>query len=42
MNEEPQGVAREGAKREGHDGLAAVAIALLTICLIAFVVIKIT
>ena len=41
MNEEPQRVAREGVKREGHDGLAAVAIAVLTVALIVFVVIKI-
>jgi hypothetical protein len=41
MNEEPQGVAQEEMKREGHDGLAAIAIALLTVCLIAFAVIKI-
>lgn len=41
MNEEPQRVAQEEAKREGHDGLAAIAIALLTVCLIAFAVTKI-
>jgi hypothetical protein len=41
MNEEPQRVVRERVKREGHDGLAAVAIALLTVALIVFVVIKI-
>jgi hypothetical protein len=44
MDEEPQHVAREGVTRDardGHDGLAAVAIALLTVCLIAFVVSKI-
>jgi len=41
MNEEPQRVAREGVEREGHDGLAAVAIALLTVALIVFVAIKI-
>jgi hypothetical protein len=41
MDEEPQRVAREGVKREGHDGLAAVAIAVLTVALIVFAVIKI-
>jgi hypothetical protein len=41
MNQEPQRVAREGANRASRDGLAAVAIAILTISLIALVVIKI-
>jgi hypothetical protein len=41
MNEEPQRVAREGVNRAGRDGVAAVAIALLTIGLIALVVVKI-
>ena len=41
MNEEPQRVAREGVKRDSRDGLAAVAITLLTIALLAFLVSKI-
>ena len=41
MDEKPQGVAHEEMKRDGHDGLAAIAIALLTVCLIAFAVSKI-
>jgi len=41
MNEEHRGVAPASAKRDSHDGLAAVAIAILTVCLIAFAVIKI-
>jgi hypothetical protein len=41
MDEQPHGVSPEGAKRDNHDGLAAVAIALLTVCLIAFLVSKI-
>jgi hypothetical protein len=41
MNQEPQRVAREGVNRASRDGLAAVAIAILTISLIALVVIKI-
>ena len=35
MNDEPRGVAREGANR---DGLAAVAIVLLTVALVALVI----
>jgi hypothetical protein len=38
MNQQPQRVAREGAKRASRDGLAAVAIAILTIALIVFLV----
>jgi hypothetical protein len=41
MNREPQRVAREGVNRPGRDGLAAVAIAILTIALLALVVVKI-
>ena len=37
MNEEPRRVAREGASR---DGLAAVAIVLLTVALVALVISK--
>jgi hypothetical protein len=41
MNEEHQDVAQEAAKRDSRDGLAAVAIALLAVCLIVFVVSRI-
>jgi hypothetical protein len=41
MNQEPQHVAREGANRAARDGLAAVAIAILTVALIVFLVSKI-
>ena len=41
MNQEPQRVEREGTNRASRDGLAAVAIALLTVALIAFLVSKI-
>lgn len=42
MNQEPQPVSDEGPSRGGpHDGLAALAIGLLTIALIVFVVIQI-
>ena len=41
MNQVPDGVAPEREKRDARDGLAAVAIALLTIGLIVFVVSKI-
>jgi hypothetical protein len=41
MHQEPQRVARAGANRDNRDGLAAVAIALLTVLLIGFVVSRI-
>jgi hypothetical protein len=42
VNQEPQGVDRERANRDSKDGLAAIAIALLTIALIVLLVSKIT
>jgi hypothetical protein len=41
MNEVPHGVAPEREKRDARDGLAAVAIALLTIALVVFLISKI-
>lgn len=41
MTQEPQRLAREEGNREGHDGLAAVAIALLTVSLLVLLVSKI-
>ena len=42
MNEQPQRVDERVTEQPSHDGLAAIAIALLTVALIAFVVIQIT
>jgi hypothetical protein len=41
MNHEPQRAVREEAKRDGRDGLAAVAITLLAVALIILVLTKI-
>ena len=41
MNHEPQRDVREEAKRDGRDGLAAVAITLLAVALIILVLTKI-
>ena len=41
MNEEPQRAVRDGAKGDGRDGLAAVAITLLAVSLVIFVLTKI-
>ena len=42
MTEEPRQVAEEEAKRDSHDGLAALAVTLLAVFLIALVVVKVT
>ncbi len=41
MNQEPQRAVREGAKGDGRDGLAAVAITLLAVSLVILVISKI-
>ena len=41
MNQQPQHAVRDGAKREGHDGLAAVAITLLAASLVILVITRI-
>ena len=41
MNQEPQRVMREGAKGDGRDGLAAVAITLLAASLVILVLTRI-
>ena len=41
MNQEPQRAVREGATRDGGDGLAAVAITLLAVSLIILLLSKI-
>jgi hypothetical protein len=41
MNQEPQPAVRQGAKGEGHDGLAAVAITLLAASLVILVITRI-
>jgi len=41
MTQEPQHVTHEAEPREGHDGIAAVAITLLAAALIVFLIVKI-
>ena len=41
MNQQPKHAVRDGAKNEGHDGLAAVAITLLAASLVILVITRI-